>query len=203
MDVTVVVGTFGAIEWAHLAWERAIPSAEALGVRVLHAHADTLHEARNAGLAEVQTEWVCFLDADDALEPGYFDAMATGTAQLRAPAVRYVRKSRVGIPRVPKVWGHTHDCVADCLAEGNWLCIGTVAPASMLRVLGGFHDYPLYEDYDLWARCWKAGATVEAIPQAVYRAHVRNDSRNRAPSQEFKHATHQAIARANGLPVPA
>jgi hypothetical protein len=48
-----------------------------------------------------------------------------------------------------------------------------------------------------------AGATIEPIYGAVYRAHVRPDSRNRAPSREAKLAAHQAIARANGLPIPA
>lgn len=203
MDVTVVVATYGGPEWVRLAWERAIPSAEALSVPVLHAHADTLHEARNAGLANVKTEHVCFLDADDALEPGYFDAMATSDAMLRVPSVRYVRNARLHPPKMPRVWGHEHDCRAECLEHGNWLVIGTVAPTSLINLVGGFRDYDLYEDWDLWVRCWKMGATIEAVPAAVYRAHVRNDSRNRAPDHATKLAVHQAIARANALPVPA
>ena len=203
MDVTVVVATYGDMEWAQLAWERAIPSAEAEGVKVLHSHGDSLHHARNAGLAEVKTEHVCFLDADDALEPGYFAAMESSAAALRVPSVRYVRNARLHPPKMPRVWGHEHACQAECLEWGNWLVIGTVAPTLLLNLVGGFRDYDLYEDYDLWVRCWKAGATIEAVPSAVYRAHVRNDSRNRAPDRATKLAAHQAIARANALPVPA
>lgn len=206
MDVTVVCATFGSMEWAKLAWERAIPSAEAVGVpakRILHAHADTLHEARNAGLASVETKWVAFLDADDALEPGYFEYMNSATADLRVPSVRYIRNGRAGVPKMPRVWGHEHDCTADCLPEGNWLVIGTVARTELVQQVGGFNDFPLYEDWDLWVRCWKAGATIEAVPNAVYRAHVRADSRNRAPAPDAKLAAHRAIARANALPVPA
>jgi glycosyltransferase involved in cell wall biosynthesis len=202
VDVTVVVATFGDPDWITLALDRAVPSAERLGVPVLHTHGTSLHGARNTGLDLVETEWVCFLDADDELEPGYFDAMSQGTAALRAPAVRYVTTDR-GVPRVPTVAGHRHRCGADCLAFGNWLVIGTVAPAALLREVGGFCDWEWSEDWDLWVRCWKAGATVEAVPGAVYRAHVRRDSRNRAPSRDLRMSVHRAIAEANGLPVPA
>lgn len=204
MDVTVAVCTFGDDNWFGLARARAVPSALDLRVPVLHVHADTLQNARNEALDRVTSEWVCYLDADDELEAGYFDAMERGTADLRAPSVRYVRHDREVLARVPTVAGHKHPCDADCLSEGNWLVIGTVARTDVLREVGGWHDFPVYEDYDMWVRCWQAGATIEAIPQAVYRAHVRPDSRNRGQlSQQQKHAVHQDIARTNGVPVPA
>ena len=200
MDVTVVVATFGSDEWQDLAHERAIPSARALGVDVAYAYSTTgLHTARNVGLQDVQTEWVCFLDADDELTPGYFDAMAQGTADVRAPSVSYVRNGRPQAPYMPKVAGHRHDCTADCLPQGNWLVVGSVARTELLVNVGGWRDFPVYEDWDLWLRCHLAGASIEAIPDAVYRAHWRADSRNRAPAQEMKNATHRAIAEANGL----
>jgi glycosyltransferase involved in cell wall biosynthesis len=204
VDVTVVVATYGDEEWSDLAHERAIPSAKALDVPVIPTHCENLRTARNLGLELTRTERVIFLDADDELEPGYLEAMATGTADLRVPAVRYVKpKHNTPLARMPQVAGHGHRCVADCLAFGNWLVIGTLAPTELLKRVGGFGDEPIYEDWALWVRCWQAGATVEAIPQAVYRAHVRSDSRNRAPDRRFKHRVHQDIARANGLPVPA
>lgn len=202
LDVTVVVATFGERSWQRLAEQRAIPSVSALGVPVVNVHAGALHEARNVGLEQVTTEHVIFLDADDELEAGYVRAMAGGSADLRAPAVRYVRTFGTSSPRVPKVASHAHTCVADCLTWGNWLVVGSLAPAELLRKAGGWRDFPLYEDWDLWVRCWRAGATFEAIPQAVYRAHVRPDSRNRAPSHAAKLDAHRAIARANGLPIP-
>lgn len=203
MDVTVVVATYGDDSWHRLAWERAIPSAEALDVPVIHAVGSTLHDARNTGLSKVRTERVCFLDADDELEPGYFDHMDQGCADLRAPSVRYIRDGRSRPARVPRVAGHRHECGAECLPFGNWLVIGTVASTSLLREVGGFRDFDWSEDWDLWVRCWQQGATIEAIPEAIYRAHVRRNSRNRAPAREVKHAVHQQIAAANGLPVPA
>ncbi|MCK9921604.1 hypothetical protein MXD61_06825 [Frankia sp. AgPm24] len=202
MDVTVAVATYGAPSWVELARTRAIPSAEALGVPVVHHHADTLHDARNGALAQVATDWVVHLDADDELEADYLTAMATGSADVRAPAVRYVRGRHADPARVPTVAGHSHGCTADCLAAGNWLVIGALVRTALVHQAGGWHDYPWSEDWDLWVRVWQTGATFEAIPSAVYRAHVRPGSRNRAPSRTARLAAHRAIARANGLPVP-
>lgn len=203
MDVSVAVATYGASKWADLARRRAIPSAARHGVPVVHVHGATLHEARNRALATVTTEWVCHLDADDELEPGYFHAMAEGTADVRAPKVRYVVKGYPNRLWMPQVAGHRHDCTADCLPYGNWIVVGAVARTELLRSVGGWKDWPMFEDWCLWLRCHLAGATIEPIPAAVYRAHVRSDSRNRAPDREAKHTVHQAIARAYSVPVPA
>lgn len=195
MDVTVVVATFGEGHWRDLANNRAIPSAQRLGVQVIHAHAEALHDARNAGLAEVDTEHVVFLDADDELEDGYFDAMDTGTADVRAPAVRYIRNQRSARSAMPRVAGHSHACVADCLVHGNWLVVGACARTDLLRQVGGWWPEPLYEDWSLWLRCYKAGATVEPIPAAVYRAHVRLNSRNRSQPMAVRNGVHHDIVR--------
>lgn len=200
MDVTVVVGTYGDPSWPALAASRAVPSAQALGVPVVHVHADTLHDARNQGLAQVTTEWVVHLDADDELEPGYMDAVAAGRGDVRAPSVRYVTAAGHRPPAVmPRVAGHAHTCTQTCLTQGNWLVVGAAARTSLLRDVGGWRDWPVYEDWDLWLRCHLAGAAVDAVPQAVYRAYVRRGSRNRAPSIAVKNAAHRAIEEANGL----
>jgi glycosyltransferase involved in cell wall biosynthesis len=103
MTCTVCVATYGDPSWVELA-QRAIASAEPQAP-VVHVHGDTLAGARNAALDLVETEWVVFLDADDELEPGYIDTLAAGTADLRAPAVRYVRGRREREPYVPCVAG--------------------------------------------------------------------------------------------------
>lgn len=199
MDVTVIVATHGTPEWQQLAEQRAVPSAidQAPLIR-LHLPDGTLTETRNRALEQARTEWVIYLDADDELEPGYVSALSHGSADLRAPAVRYVSDRRPRpTARVPRVAGHTHTCSAACLPDGNWLVVGTAVRAQMLRDVGGWRDYDWSEDWDTWLRCWRAGATIEAIPQAVYRAHVRLDSRNRAANRDTRTRCHHEIHRAN------
>lgn len=201
MNVTVCIGTFGDARWYDLARERAVPSA-LKQAPVVHAHRSTLVEARNAALASAESEWVIHLDADDELEPGYVDAMAVGTADVRGPVARYVDGSRSHVWQ-PRVAGHKHDCVADCLSAGNWLLVGAAVRTDLARKAGGWRDFSWSEDWDLWVRCWLHGATFELIPDAIYRAYVRRDSRNRGQTMLEKLDAHRKIARANGLPVPA
>lgn len=204
MDMTVcAVATYGDQKWADLAAERAVPSAARLGVPVISVHGESLMEARNEALRITSATYICFLDADDELEDGYFEAIARSDADLRVPAVRYMRNGRDTGARIPRVVNHDHDCTSECLAYGNWMVIGTVAPVALLRKLGGFRDFPWSEDWDLWVRCWKAGATIETVPDAVYRAHVRRTSRNRIPSAAARVRAHNLIAQANGLPEVA
>lgn len=187
MDVTVVVATFGGAEWTELAQSRAIPSG-ALQAPVVYEHGETLATARNAGAERATSEWLCFLDADDELAPGYMSAMAAADGDLRAPAVTYVRNGR---PGTPKVWP------AMPLTEGNYLVIGSLVRREMFLAVGGFREYSLYEDWDLWQRCWLAGAEIVQVPDAVYIAHVRPQSRNRAPTHAEQTAMHHEIRRAN------
>lgn len=189
--MTIVVATFGSDHWRALG-DRAAAGAAALAP-VVRVHDETLATARNRGLDQVGSEFVIHLDADDELEPGYIEAMSAGSADLRAPAVRYVRGRRAHVPYVPKVAGHQHACTADCLDDGNWLVIGTLARTELLRSVGGWREWPCYEDWCAWRRCWKAGASIEAIPDAIYRAHVRPDSRNRAPAMSEKNRVHHEI----------
>lgn len=201
--VTVAVCTYGDQEWIDLA-ERAVASAHGQAPTV-HVHAGTLHDARNQALSQVNTTHIVYLDADDELEPGYIAAVAAGSADIRAPAVRYRREGAHHCnrePYVPKVAGHAHDCVAECLQDGNWIIVGAWAPVELLRRVGGWRDWPMYEDWCLWQRCWLAGATVEAVPAAVYRATVRPASRNRAPAMSVKNEVHAQIVAAN-MPVAA
>lgn len=202
MDVTILVGTFGSSQWEDLARNRAIPSAMEQGVPVIHRHAASLMEARNACLNAARSEFVIHLDADDELEPGYVDTLSRGTADIRVPSVRYVRGRVYHTPRMPKVSGHSHICSSECLPYGNWIVVGAMARRSILTSIGGWRDYEWSEDWDLWLRCHLQGAVIEAIPSAVYRAHTRPGSRNHAGTATTRLEVHRQIARDNGVPIP-
>lgn len=199
--MTICVATFGAGTWRDLAFRRAIPSAEKQGVPVVYRHAATLAAARNQALAQVDTEWVVHLDADDELTDGYVAAMLASTGDVRVPATarphprmrgRYLRP-----PAHWKVRGHLHQCHAGCLPFGDWVPVGAMAPAELLRAVGGWRDWAMFEDWDLWLRCHTAGATFEPSP-AVYVNHLTPRSRNHPADLTIKTDTHRAIAAANG-----
>lgn len=186
MDVTVCTGTFGDEEWQELARDRAGASVPS-DVPWVHAHSEdgTLAEARNMAARIADTEWLCFLDADDELAAGYFEAMARGTHDLRGPACTY----DVAHPslREPTLWP-----MGD-LYDRNFLVIGTLVRREMFFAAGGFGEEPVYEDYALWCRCAALGASIEMIPDAVYLAWSRPDSRNRAPDMAWKNEWHFKI----------
>jgi hypothetical protein len=203
-DFTICIGTFGGNEWVQLASKRAIPSAEAQGVPVIHRHAPTLARARNECVALADTEFVVHLDADDELEPGYIEALAAGDGDVRVPQVSCWRddgplRGGVFMPFVNKRHRRQHECSADCLQFGNWIVVGAGVRRQLVLEIGGWLDWECYEDFCLWQRCWLAGAEIVPVPEAVYRQHLREGSRNHSLPAERMNEIHEEIERANGV----
>jgi glycosyltransferase involved in cell wall biosynthesis len=179
-----------------LAKERAIPSAEKQGVPVIYRHGTTLANARNQCLAAVETDFHVNLDADDELSPDYIEQMAKGSCDLRVPSRLDIRDGVTERgPYMPQVWGHSHQCVGECLRHGNWCVVGTCVRTELAREVGGWEEFGWSEDWALWARCWKAGGTIEPIPEAVYRAHRNRRSRNHVTRHASLH-WHREIEKA-------
>lgn len=173
-NVTVVVGTFGEESvWEPLA-RRAMASVERQTVlpdEILWVHRDSLQEARNTGAEMAGTEWLIFLDADDELDQGYVEAMLRAPGDLRRPMTLGVYEdgsedaAPIFIPRKP-------------LLEANFIVIGAMCRREQFLRLGGFDDYPMLEDWALWLKMACDGAEIADAHGAIYRVHVRPDSRN-------------------------
>jgi hypothetical protein len=94
----------------------------------------------------------------------------------------------------PNVYGHHHLCEPACLLQGNYIVVGAAVRTDLARQVGGWWDYPIYEDWSLWLRCQQAGATFEHIPEAVYGFHSRPDSRNHSgEAYHERHLWHRRI----------
>jgi glycosyltransferase involved in cell wall biosynthesis len=180
--LSVCIGTYGDEHWQHLAETRAIPSVEkqTFAPYDWHAvHAPTLAEARNRAAVQAGGEWLCFLDADDELDPHYLEAMAQAV-EHDGPAKRLLQPSTLGVYSD----GHTDKAPVlhppKDLHVHNFLIIGTVVRRDQFLRVSGFADLISHEDWDLWLRCWIDGAVVQPVPEAIYRVHVRNNGRNSA-----------------------
>lgn len=179
--ISIVITTYGEDHWRDLAWSRAWPSTQEQGafeVIVHHAPKLSIGPARNQAAKGATGEWLCFLDADDELEHGYIEAMTNAICDQRRPepallqpAVRYLRKGRMADPILIPFKD---------LRTDNYLVIGTVLRRKLFEAAGGFNDYPHgFEDWSLWAKCWKLGAQVYPVPMAIYNAHVNPRSQHR------------------------
>lgn len=175
----MIVATFGDGHWRDLAQRRAVPSARAAIERrgevseILYAHEDdmTLAEVRNEAASVARGEWLCFLDADDELEPGYFDALLAPErwGDLRAPAVRFL--DGTGIPD-PVVLDDRD------IRRLNPCVVGTLIRRDMFHEAGGFWGERAWEDWSLFRRAWFLGARIEHVRAAVYAVHVDPGGRN-------------------------
>lgn len=169
MDVGIVVATFGDQSWYDMGHNTAVRLFNKFNIITRHEHSESLHVARNTAATRLDTEWLCFVDADDDLEPGYFDAMEQATADLRAPAVKWVYEDRVELMSLAD---------RTDIEVRNPCVIGTLIRKDMFLSVGGFKDWWAYEDWALFLSCVRRGATIEHT-NAVYVATVRPQSRNK------------------------
>lgn len=199
LDVSIVLSTFGTDpKWGRLIRERSLPNARSFGVPVIYNNGTSIHEARNAGLEQVETEFVCFLDADDTLAPDFFVHMAEVDGDLRPPSINHVYEKVTFMPRVVGLKGvHNHVCVGDCLTDGNWLIVGTVARTELIRKVGGWKEWGNFEDWDLWLRCWLAGATITPVLKSVYRAYSTGQGRCKSTSESETRRIYHEIRKTN------
>lgn len=171
MELSICIATFGDPQWHELALARALPSAaRQADCEIVTEHGASLHEARNRAAERARGEWLVFLDADDELADGYAAAILAASGDLRAPAVSWVAPDGTASP--PTLLDDRH------IERMNSCVIGTGIRRSMFLDIGGFGSWPAWEDWALFLRAYRSGATIEHVPAAVYRAHVRPGSRN-------------------------
>lgn len=182
MSIGVVIASYGDPEhWAPLR-KRALESVQrqSMGVRCNSIHWEdpagmSLGAMRNAAAFDLivsdGVDRLIFLDADDELDKDYVKNISKVEADIVQPATLGIRsdgvedKHPVLLPEKP-------------LLEGNYIVIGALINAGLFQSVSGFGDQPIYEDWDLWLRMTKAGATIGKCKEAIYRVHVNEAGRN-------------------------
>ena len=143
-------------------------------------------EARNAGLAALNTDLVALLDADDVWLPDHVElsvnahetcgGIISAGAFIWYPggALRpYNKHLRLEVPPPHRQLG--------ALLERNFVFVSSMVELSELHAVGGFRPDTI-EDWDLWVRLVARGLTVTQIERAtvLYRRHPGNASRRRS-----------------------
>lgn len=196
MSISVVAATYGDWKWQTMS-DRAVLSTYDQNAHEVIAHHEpdgTVTTSRNAAAQQTTGDWLCFLDADDELAPGYIATMLLAISHndertLLTPAVQTVRPGRT--PGVPSFFREVP------LRQANWLVVGTLIHRDLFFEVGGFHEAEHgYEDWGLWSKCARVGATVVKVPGAVYRYHVSPNSMHRVlwRDKARQRASHARVA---------
>ena len=137
-----------------------------------------LSRVRNLAAAEVGSDWIVFLDADDWLDRYYIEhaermLASRPSIDVLTTDMTVVRRGRSKIFRasVPAYW-------TDLLAR-NTIVQTSVIRRSWITRLGGYDPSLDFEDWDFWIRLLQAGGRIERLPGAhVYRReHGANKSK--------------------------
>lgn len=192
MKVSVLVCTYGDDEWLRRAVdaEASVEWHDDTEVRTLHDPAGTLASVRNRAAEDASGGWLCFLDADDQLAPGYLAAMRDTFARARGANLEAIigEPRALLLPHVQYVADGRYTGDAFLPAAGrpvldvNAGVIGTLVPRALFLEVGGFRELAVYEDWDLWLRCLRAGARPVSVPDAVYLADG-SPGRNQSPGR--------------------
>lgn len=181
--ISVIIASYGdADKWNALARRaiRSVLSQDRQAREIIRHHSiiGSIAKARNDAAQRSSGEWLCFLDCDDELEPGYISSMEDMISKLGAPnhllypAVRYIRPDQ-SPPTSPIMLEKKP------ITKGNYMVIGTIIHRNIFMKLGGFHELEAYEDWDLWMRAIIYDACIPVpVPSSIYRIHFNPNGRN-------------------------
>lgn len=128
------------------------------GVRVVRQENRGLSGARNRGLAEIDAEFVLFLDADDRLLPGALETLADALAARPDAAFAWGFNEPVDADWSPKPWGPTSfegEPTYARLLETNVVGapLGVLFRRAHIAAAGGFDTrLDAAEDYEMFVR---------------------------------------------------
>jgi glycosyltransferase involved in cell wall biosynthesis len=182
-DITVVIPTIAprAVMLGR-ALESALgqvcgPGLDRLEVTVVPVH-DTHHHGaattRNAGLLQVTTEWVAFLDDDDTMEPGHLSALFECAQETGADLVYPWFHLPNGADPFPDRFGVPFDAAE--LTRRNFIPVTVLARTELIKAVGGFQPLNTStesgaspcEDWGCWQAMLAAGARFVHLPERTW-----------------------------------
>lgn len=154
----------------------AIDSLDCPKTRLVRQENQGLPAARNAGIRLAGGRYICCLDADDRLRPGYFAAAVPYLDSQ--PEVGFVSgdlkmfDEREGIYR-------GGDCTLPELLLENRVIVPALFRREAWQKVGGFCETfsaSGIEDWDFWISLLEAGYRAQVIPEVLYDYRFRADA---------------------------
>jgi glycosyltransferase involved in cell wall biosynthesis len=180
VDITVAIPTIpGRRELLHRAIDSVRAQTHPTKIQVaLDTNGEGAAATRNRALAQVDTEWVAFLDDDDELKPHHLKLCARHAVLTGADLVYpgFDGEDDTGMFGVP------FDALL--LRRRNYIPVTVLVRTDLVR--SGFTPHPdeygnPCEDWGLWLKLLDAGARFSHLPQRTW---IRNPGGTRGRPEE-------------------
>jgi glycosyltransferase involved in cell wall biosynthesis len=134
-----------------------------------------LHNAKNLGLKNITSDYVCFLDADDEYVPSKIEKQINFLFEnpidfLGTHAWNKTSNSDVLFPSCFDNLSYIeHDEIKKVINQENVLTHGSMMiKKNCLDVLGGYKESFGSEDWDLWKRAFEKNFSFYQLPERLY-----------------------------------
>jgi peptidoglycan/xylan/chitin deacetylase (PgdA/CDA1 family) len=175
------------------------------GTRVVRADGRGVSAARNLGARLTSSEYLMWLDADDVLELGYFEAAAACLDSDQS--IDFVSCAMRAFGAATYVWTPAHPSFVESVSTGGVPHASTVLRRRLWEAVGGFDEaLPSFELLDFWASALERGFRGVVLsepllnycvrPGSGYRRSLLPDT-YRARLSHF-YAKHRAAVEAHG-----
>ena len=148
---------------------------ERTGTRVVQAGGPGASAARNCGARLTSSEYLVWLDADDVLETGYFDA--AGTRLDAEPDLDFVSCALRAFGAASYVWSPSPPTFVDAVSTGGVPHASTMVRRRLWERTGGFDESLLtFELFDFWTTAIEHGFRGVVLDQPLLNYRVRPGS---------------------------
>ena len=185
---------------------QVVARLEREGTRVAQSGGGGASVARNCGARLTSAEYLVWLDADDTLEPGYFEA-AAGALDAEAD-LGFVSSALRAFGDASYVWTPPSPTFVETMSVGGWPHASTMLRRRLWEAVGGFDEgLRLFELLDFWASVMERGFRGVVLDEPLLNYRVRPGSGYRrmiqpatylASMKQF-YAKHRAVVERHGL----